>query len=75
MHLSCLVDAVSSEGTPLLTPADHEERLHRGPGARCRRPRLGRLGRAQTETRLQPGDLYPSVGVQSSNHLPLSTRR
>lgn len=38
------------ESASLPTPADHEERVCRGPGARRCRPRLGRLGHAQTET-------------------------
>lgn len=50
------------ESASLPTPADHAERVCSvpGPRRRRRRPQLCRLGRAQTETRLQPGDLYPS---------------
>lgn len=56
-HLLC-----SGHSASLPTPADHVERVRSGPGTRRRRrPRLGRLGRTQAETRLQPRDLYPSA--------------
>lgn len=51
-------------------PADHAECGCSGPGARRCRTQLGRLRHAPTETRLQPGDLYPSAdGVQSCRQM------
>lgn len=59
MWLPLLILAGACRRASLLTSADHEERLHRAPGAGRRCPLLGRAGPSQTKAGLQPGNLYP----------------
>lgn len=63
----CVLAASSRQSAASLpTSADHAERVCLGPGAGRRRPVLGRAGRSEAETRLQPGDLYPSAAAEGN---------